>query len=199
MWPAYCIPGHEIVHPDGAVHPAFDGLPSLRDAGDGHFRAVEGEEDEDAGLDFHPRLLHEFEPARHRRASLVAGHLEGGSASPLAEEIEAEGPEVPVRKGFEVDCRRVGLPIAFRPDPVVVETLGSYRRLMAGQIFARHEFGVAETLDSGEPLARTRRHGVDLPLRAGNVVGCLHETDTAVKHQDVGANAVLDPARGFLA
>jgi len=145
-----------------------------------------------AGLDIPVGLLHQGDLAGERDHIPVPRPLHRRPPDRLREHVVAERPEVSSGKRLEKNNRRVGLPIALRPNPEIREPLGADLLRALCQLLAGHELREAEALDPGQLLAEFLALRKFAPLLAGDPVCVRKKTRRAAKDLLVLAEPPLD-------
>ena len=100
------------------------------------------------------RLLHQDDGARKRRGIFVPRPFHRRATDGFAQHVVAQRPEIPIGERFEVDDRRVGLPVARRSDLIVGKSFGPERRHVTRQIRPGHRLRETHALNTGPPCAR---------------------------------------------
>src|SRR5690606_8975434 len=88
-------------------------------------------------------------PAGEYCLSSIPGLGHGSPAYRFRVHVVAEGAQIAVDKGFEVDDGAVGFALAGRRDRVLRETFGADTGDMGFQLIGFDQFGVADALDTG--------------------------------------------------
>ena len=185
---------HEGVHPEGGVEPAQEVSAAVFQGGRRRSVPVDRHIEQESRMG--ARVLDQLHLARHAQVARVPGPEGSLLADGLGQHVEAQGPEVPVPEGLEVDHRAVGLPLSHGTDLVVGKALGPDLPLVPILRTRRHERGEADGLHARLQVEAGHEGGKGLP---GDGRTRLEVAACGQQGALVAPQPGLDPDLGLLA
>ena len=190
---------HQVVQAERGIHPPDQMLAPVLEGQGGLLGVVDGHIDQYAGLDLGVGLLHQLHPAGHAGPALIPGPAHGLLAHGLGEHVVAEGPQVAVLEGFQVDDRAVDRLVPFRVHLVFGKALAADLRQMARLVGCGDEHGKADPLDARIGLLHPEAGDVGCEFLAAHRAPGREETARAKKGLLRKAQAHLDQVQGRVA
>ncbi len=166
-------PLHQVVHPIGTVDPPQERGAALRYRFNGEFFAIDGEIDEDAGLNVGGCFLNQNSFAGECGVPRIPRLFHGQPAHRFRKHVVTDSPQVSPCKRFQIDDGRVELAIAGRFNRVLGELFTAQFSDVPGNSPTRYQQRKPDPLNAGELLFNLQGADILTPLLPRDVLRCV--------------------------